>query len=278
MIRLYATVSGLTLERDGAFSSIPDLAAIDRIFRADDAHGEAASLFDRGSRTPVPDPSRPPLVSQEVWAAGVTYYRSRTARMEESKDAGGGSFYDRVYEADRPELFFKATPHRVVGPGGPVRIRSDSRWNVPEPELTLAINAHGAIFGYTIGNDMSSRDIEGENPLYLPQAKVYAGSAALGPCLVIDRALPGPDATIAIEIRRAGMRVFDGQTTVGQIKRPLPSLADWLFRDNSFPDGCYLMTGTGIVPPDAFTLVAGDEIRITLEPVGTLVNTVAPSQ
>ena len=178
--------------------------------------------------------------------------------MEESKDAGGGSFYDRVYEADRPELFFKATPHRVVGPGGAVRIRSDSRWNVPEPELTLAINARGAIFGYTIGNDMSSRDIEGENPLYLPQAKVYAGSAALGPCLVIDGSLPGPDATIAIEIRRGGAAAFNGQTTIGQIKRPLPSLAEWLFRDNSFPHGCYLMTGTGIVPPDAFTLAAGD--------------------
>jgi 2-dehydro-3-deoxy-D-arabinonate dehydratase len=276
LIRLYATASGLTLERAGAFAGLSDSAAIDRIFRADDPYGEATQLFDRGSRTQAPEPSRPPLLSQEVWAAGVTYYRSRTARMEESKVAGGGSFYDRVYEADRPELFFKATPHRVVGPGGAVRIRSDSQWNVPEPELTLAINARGAIFGYTIGNDMSSRDIEGENPLYLPQAKVYAGSAALGPCLVIDSALPGPDTTIAISINRGGAAVFSGQTTVGQIKRPLPSLAEWLFRDNSFPDGCYLMTGTGVVPPDAFTLAAGDEIRITLEPVGTLVNTVAP--
>ncbi|HEU4893823.1 MAG TPA: fumarylacetoacetate hydrolase family protein [Vicinamibacterales bacterium] len=276
MIRLYATVSGLILERDGAFAGVPDVAAIDRIFHADDPRGEATSLFDRGARAQAPEPSRPPLLSQEVWAAGVTYYRSRTARMEESKDAGGGSFYDRVYEADRPELFFKATPHRVAGPGGPVRIRSDSHWNVPEPELTLAINRRGAIFGYTIGNDMSSRDIEGENPLYLPQAKVYAGSAALGPCLVIDRALPGPEATIAIAIQRGEATVFTGQTTIGQIKRPLPSLAEWLFRDNSFPHGCYLMTGTGIVPPDAFTLAAGDEIRITLEPVGTLVNTVVP--
>jgi 2-dehydro-3-deoxy-D-arabinonate dehydratase len=275
VIRLYATESGLTLERDGAFSSVQDLAAIDRIFRADDPYGQARQLFDGGSRAEAPEPSRPPLGSQEIWAAGVTYYRSRTARMEESKDAGGGSFYDKVYEADRPELFFKATPHRVVGPGGLVRIRSDSRWNVPEPELTLAINARGAIFGYTIGNDMSSRDIEGENPLYLPQAKVYAGSAALGPCLVIDGALPGANATIAIAIERGGAPVFSGETTIGQIKRALPTLAEWLFRDNSFPDGCYLMTGTGVVPPDAFTLAAGDEIRITLEPVGTLVNTVA---
>jgi 2-dehydro-3-deoxy-D-arabinonate dehydratase len=276
VIRLYATGSGATFERDGAFSSVPDLAAIDRIFRADDPYGEAKHLFDRGSPTQAPEASRPPLLSQEIWAAGVTYYRSRTARMEESKDAGGGSFYDRVYEADRPELFFKATPHRVVGPGGAVRIRADSCWNVPEPELTLAINARGAIFGYTIGNDMSSRDIEGENPLYLPQAKVYAGSAAVGPCLVIDDALPGPDTTIAIAISRGGAPVFSGQTTIGQIKLPLPSLAEWLFRENSFPQGCYLMTGTGVVPPDAFTLAPGDEIRITLEPVGTLVNTVAP--
>jgi 2-dehydro-3-deoxy-D-arabinonate dehydratase len=215
------------------------------------------------------------LQSQEVWAAGVTYIRSRTARMEESKDAGGGSFYDRVYEAPRPELFFKSTPHRVAAPGGKVRIRADSKWNVPEPELTLAINSAGKIFGYTIGNDMSSRDIEGENPLYLPQAKVYDRSAALGPCIVVTDTLPSASTAIAIEIRRDGATAFKGETTVGQIKRPLPSLAEWLFRDNTFPHGCFLMTGTGIVPPDAFTLRSGDEIRITIEPVGTLVNTVA---
>jgi 2-dehydro-3-deoxy-D-arabinonate dehydratase len=195
--------------------------------------------------------------------------------MEESKVAGGGSFYDRVYAADRPELFFKSTPHRTVGPGAQVRIRQDSKWNVPEPELTLAINAHGKIFGYTIGNDMSSRDIEGENPLYLPQAKVYDGSAALGPCLVITPELPNASASIQLEIRRAGALVFSGETTVGRIKRPLSSLAEWLFRDQTFPHGCYLMTGTGIVPPDTFTLQSLDEIRITLEPVGMLTNTVA---
>jgi 2-dehydro-3-deoxy-D-arabinonate dehydratase len=213
-----------------------------------------------------------PLQSQEVWAAGVTYYRSRTARMAESKDSGGDTFYDKVYEADRPEIFFKATPHRVAAPGGGVRIRSDSHWNVPEPELTLAINSAGKIFGYTLGNDMSSRDIEGENPLYLPQAKVYDQCAALGPCLVITATLPDGAAVIAIEIRRAGATVFAGETTIGQIKRPLPSLADWLYRDNAFPHGAYLMTGTGVVPPDGFTLQPADEIRITLEPVGTLVN------
>jgi 2-dehydro-3-deoxy-D-arabinonate dehydratase len=216
-----------------------------------------------------------PLQSQEVWAAGVTYFRSRDARMAESKDAGGGSFYDRVYVADRPELFFKGTPHRVAAPGTPVRIRADSKWNVPEPELTLAVNAAGKIFGFTAGNDMSSRDIEGENPLYLPQAKVYDRSTALGPCLVVTDSLPGASTAIAIEILRAGIKVFSGETTVGQIKRPLASLAEWLFRENTFPHGCYLMTGTGIVPPDSFTLQRGDEIRITIEPAGTLVNLVA---
>jgi 2-dehydro-3-deoxy-D-arabinonate dehydratase len=194
--------------------------------------------------------------------------------MEESKETGGDTFYDRVYEADRPELFFKATPHRVAAPGGPVRIRQDSKWNVPEPELTLAINSAGKIFGFTIGNDMSSRDIEGENPLYLPQAKVYDQSAALGPCIVITDTLPTSDTTIAIEICRAGATVFNGETTVGRIKRPLPSLAGWLFRENAFPHGCFLMTGTGVVPPDTFTLQSGDEIRITIEPVGTLINPV----
>ena len=216
-----------------------------------------------------------PIGTQEVWAAGVTYLRSRTARMEESKDAGGGTFYDKVYNAVRPELFFKGTPHRVAGPGTPVRIRSDSRWNVPEPELTLAINQHGRIFGYTIGNDMSSRDIEGENPLYLPQAKVYDRSTGLGPCLLItDEPLP-PTTTIAITINRAGTAVFTGSTPISQIKRPFPELAEFLFRDNSFPRGAFLMTGTGVVPPDSFTLQSGDEIRITIEPIGTLVNSVA---
>jgi 2-dehydro-3-deoxy-D-arabinonate dehydratase len=195
--------------------------------------------------------------------------------MEESKISGGGNFYDKVYEAARPELFFKASPHRVVAPGAALRIRSDSNWNVPEPELALAINSAGKIFGYTIGNDMSSRDIEGENPLYLPQAKVYDRCAALGPCLVISDQLPTVETVISLSIRRGAKSVFVGETTLGQIKRPLASLAGWLFRDNSFPHGCYLMTGTGIVPPDSFTLQSGDEVRITVAPVGTLMNTIA---
>jgi 2-dehydro-3-deoxy-D-arabinonate dehydratase len=193
--------------------------------------------------------------------------------MEEAQ--GSGQFYDRVYDAERPELFFKTTAQRVIGPGGRVRVRSDSTWSVPEPEFTLAINAAGRIFGFSIGNDMSARDIEGENPLYLPQAKTYAGSAALGPCLVVSDEPPGPDTLIQIEIVRDGETEFAGSTNIGQIKRPLPSLAEFLYRDNQFPCGAYLMTGTGIVPPDAFTLQHGDEIHITIEPVGTLSNTVA---
>jgi 2-dehydro-3-deoxy-D-arabinonate dehydratase len=276
-IRLYSTPQGCVLDVAGRHVRANASFTVDALFASADPYAEASSAFDSG--TPADASAiatlRAPLQSQEIWAAGVTYLRSMAARMEESKDAGGGTFYDRVYVADRPELFFKSTPHRTVAPGAPVRIRADSKWNVPEPELTLAINSRGKIFGYTIGNDMSSRDIEGENPLYLPQAKVYDGSAAVGPCIAITPDLPGPETAIRIDILRDGTSVFSGDTTVGRIKRPLPSLADWLFRDQSFPHGCYLMTGTGIVPPDSFTLRSRDEIRITIEPVGTLVNPVA---
>jgi 2-dehydro-3-deoxy-D-arabinonate dehydratase len=277
MIRVFATNRGLVVEADGRHRQAPDTVGFDAIFRSDDPARFAMAVSAGGPEVAAPAPAalRAPIQSQEVWAAGVTYLRSRTARMEEAKDAGGGNFYDRVYDAERPELFFKATPHRVVGPGGHVRVRSDSRWNVPEPELTLAINAAGRIFGFSIGNDMSSRDIEGENPLYLPQAKTYAGSAALGPCLVMTDELPGKETRIDIEIVRRGKSVFSGSTDIGQMKRPLPALAEFLYRDNEFPCGAWLMTGTGIVPPDAFTLNHGDEIRITIEPVGTLTNTVA---
>ncbi len=274
MSRLFATTAGIVAEIDGALRAPSHPLTFDEIFGSDDPAALVNSAFASGPVVAAPTRLRAPLQSQEVWAAGVTYLRSKTARMAEAKDAGGGTFYDKVYAADRPELFFKATPHRVVAPGDAVRIRADSSWNVPEPELTLAINSTGKIFGFTIGNDMSSRDIEGENPLYLPQAKSYHRAAAIGPCLVITDTLPAPETVIAIEIRRAGVAVFSGETTVGQIKRPLPSLADWLFRENSFPHGCYLMTGVGVVPPDSFTLRHGDEIRITIEPVGTLVNTV----
>ncbi len=194
--------------------------------------------------------------------------------MEESKSAGGGDFYDRVYNAARPELFFKATAHRVVGSGQKVAIRDDASWSVPEPELVLFLTPRGKIAGYTIGNDMSSRDIEGENPLYLPQAKVYDRSCALGPCLLVSDQ-PLPDSTeIKLAIRRDGAVAFAGETSLKELKRKPQELADYLYRNNSFPQGCFLFTGTGVVPPDSFTLKPGDEISITIPPIGTLVNVV----
>jgi len=276
MIRLFATTDGIVAEHEGSYRRLREDCHFDAIFEAVDPISFVTHRLGDATEATEPVLSKllPPIQSQEVWAAGVTYLRSKTARMEEARNAGGGNFYDRVYDAERPELFFKATPQRVAGSGQTVRIRSDSAWNVPEPELTLAINSTGQIFGFSIGNDMSSRAIEGENPLYLTQAKVYAGSAALGPCLVVTDTLPGGDTRIAIEILRAGSTAFSGTTDIGQMKRPLPLLADYLFRENSFPHGAYLMTGTGIVPPDSFTLERGDEIRITIDPVGTLTNTV----
>jgi 2-dehydro-3-deoxy-D-arabinonate dehydratase len=215
-----------------------------------------------------------PIGNQEIWASGVTYLRSREARMGESKDAGGGDFYARVYEAERPELFFKATAARTVGSGNAVRIRKDSKWNVPEPELTLFICSEGSIEGYTIGNDMSSRDIEGENPLYLPQAKSYDASAAIGPCLYVAENTIHPDSMIRIEILRNAAIVFSGEISINRMKRKHTELVEYLFRETSFFHGVYLMTGTGIVPPDDFTLHAGDEINISIEGIGTLSNRV----
>jgi 2-dehydro-3-deoxy-D-arabinonate dehydratase len=212
-----------------------------------------------------------PIDRQEVWAAGVTYKRSQEARERES--AGAGTFYDKVYSAERPELFLKATPHRVVGPGERVRIRRDSRWNVPEPELTLVISPRLKLVGYTVGNDMSSRDIEGENPLYLPQAKVYDHSCALGPVITLAQAMPPlHQVAIRLMIERRGQTVFDGSTSVAQMKRTPADLIGWLGRDNSFPAGVFLLTGTGIVPPDDFTLAVDDRISIDISGVGRLTN------
>ena len=215
-----------------------------------------------------------PIGNQEIWASGVTYLRSREARMEESKDTGGGDFYARVYEAERPELFFKATAARTVGSGNAVRIRKDSKWNVPEPELTLFICSEGSIEGYTIGNDMSSRDIEGENPLYLPQAKSYDASAAIGPCLYVPEQAIHPDTMIRISITRNTTIVFSGEISINRMKRKHKELVEYLFREMSFSNGVYLMTGTGVVPPDSFTLQTADEIAISIDDIGTLLNTV----
>jgi 2-dehydro-3-deoxy-D-arabinonate dehydratase len=215
-----------------------------------------------------------PIDRQEVWAAGVTYKRSKIAREEESR--GAAQFYDKVYTADRPELFLKATPDRVVDPGEPVRVRADSNWSVPEPELALVISPAGKVVGFTIGNDMSARDIEGENPLYLPQAKIYRGSCAVGPVVTPISVMPDlAGVEIRLVITRGAKTAFEGSTTLAQLARTPASLADWLFRENTFPHGAILLTGTGIVPPDEFTLRSGDAVAITIGGIGTLQNPVA---
>lgn len=217
----------------------------------------------------------PPIGSQEVWAAGVTYFRSKEARMDESRETGGASFYDKVYEAERPELFFKSNPHRVAGHRGVVNIREDSTWNVPEPELTLFINSKGNIQGYTVGNDVSSRSIEGENPLYLPQAKTYERSAALGPCLLVLPKPIEPFSVIQMEITRGGESLYKDSVAINKMKRTHTELASFLFRATDFVEGAYLMTGTCLVPSSDFTLQAGDQVSISIQFIGTLINTVA---
>jgi 2-dehydro-3-deoxy-D-arabinonate dehydratase len=214
-----------------------------------------------------------PIDDQEVWGAGVTYERSKVAREQESDRAA--TFYDLVYRADRPELFFKATRSRVVGPGQAIRVRRDSAWCVPEPELALVLSPALELKGITIGNDVSARDIEGENPMYLPQAKVYDACCALGPAITLATAMP-PAASIAIrmEIERDGGVIFEGETSIARMARRFDELIDWLGRDNVFPTGAFLLTGTGIVPPDDFSLIPGDLVRITIDGVGVLVNPV----
>lgn len=215
-----------------------------------------------------------PVENQEIWASGVTYFNSKLGREEESKEKGGSNFYARVYTAERPELFFKSTGYRAIGTGGKVRIRKDSTWDVPEPELTLLISSSAKIIGYTIGNDMSSRSIEGENPLYLPQAKTYDGSAAIGPCILVTEK-PLPKTTkISLEIRRNDQRIFVGEIGIDQIKRKFEDLVSYLYAENSFPYGSLLMTGTGIVPSSDFTLQKNDEIIIQIDGIGILSNTV----
>jgi 2-dehydro-3-deoxy-D-arabinonate dehydratase len=264
--RLYDLTPGAGLSSLTAWLALPDPAASCREI-ADTQPALSLSLAELEQSGRL----LPPLDRQEVWAAGVTYLRSKVARMEES--AGGGTFYDKVYDAERPELFFKATPSRVVGPGGSVRIRTDSRWNVPEPELALLIAPNGRLIGYTLGNDMSSRDIEGANPLYLPQAKVYRESCALGPVILLEeeprehREFP-----IRISIHRGGRSVFAGETSTARMKRRFADLINYLMRDNLFPEGAFLLTGTGIIPPDDFTLEPGDQVEMETPEIGTLKN------
>jgi 2-dehydro-3-deoxy-D-arabinonate dehydratase len=276
-MKLYRTAAGYIVEHQDRFYAGANTSWDQLVAREDLESYLTKSLqnpMDAGSFADIEDLLLAPIGSQEVWASGVTYYRSRNARMEEAKTAGGGDFYDRVYLAERPELFMKATPNRVVGHRGKVAIRKDATWSVPEPELTLLASPGGKIVGYTIGNDMSSRDIEGENPLYLPQAKVYDRCCALGPGILIS-AEPIPTSTeIHMQILRAGKAVFTGSTTLTELKRTFSVLLEYLYRDNGFPNGCFLLTGTGIVPPDEFTLQQQDEIRITITGIGTLVNSV----
>ncbi len=260
----------LDMARDPAVKSLADLLHVP------DPVKTAWELQDTTATSERLDGAtfRAPVDAQEVWAAGVTYKRSKIAREEES--AGAAQFYDKVYTAPRPELFLKATPARVVHPGKPVRIRADATWSVPEPELALVISPAGKIVGYTIGNDMSSRDIEGENPLYLPQAKIYKGSCSLGPLVTPVSCMPElPIVEIRLLIMRGNKIAFEGTTTLAQMARTVESLAEWLFKENEFPHGAILLTGTGIVPPDAFTLQSGDDVSITIAGIGTLRNPVA---
>ncbi len=277
-MHLYKTRSGIVVEHENDYylSLSDDWDAL--VNRPDLANFLRQHLVDAtpsdGYRFWTEEQLLAPIGQQEVWASGVTYLRSRNARMDESRKSGADNFYDRVYDADRPELFFKSTAGRVVGPYENVRIRADSTWNVPEPELTLFVNSLGNIVGYTCGNDMSSRSIEGENPLYLPQAKTYDGSAALGPCLYVPEAPIDADTQIWIDIERDEQSVFSGSIAISQMKRQHTELVEFLFRECSFPNGCYLMTGTGIVPPDEFTLAIGDVVSISIDGIGTLTNTV----
>lgn len=273
---LYRTKNELLIGEGNKFYRVAE-TSLNALLAHNDLHSYLASIVT--SEEPTDEDAlsslEAPIEHQEVWASGVTYYRSRSARIEESKDAGGGDFYDRVYSAERPELFFKAVAHKVAGPNSEVRIRSDAKWSVPEPELTLAVNPRGEIVGYTIGNDMSSRDIEGANPLYLPQAKVYDRSCALGPGILIQKEPMPSNTEIAMEILRAGSTQFSATIRLSEMKRDPRTLVEYLYRDQSFPHGCFLLTGTGIVPPDTFTLQSRDEIRISIGGIGTLVNHVA---
>ena len=276
-MKLYKTRKGNVLETDGKFYQID--RGWDELINREGLYNFLGTAVTPGNELPASQAATwcekeilAPIGSQEVWAAGVTYLRSRNARMEESKDSGGADFYDKVYAAERPELFFKSLAHRVAAHAEPVYIRRDSSWNVPEPELTLFTNSKGNIQAYTIGNDMSSRSIEGENPLYLPQAKVYERSAALGPCLYVPEH-PIPLTTgIHMMISRDEKKVYTGEVQISQIKRSLTELVSWLYRETDFIYGSFLMTGTCLVPPNDFTLQEGDKVDIAIDGIGTLTN------
>ena len=267
------------LQRENEFKTLEGISEWDDLINRDDLYDYLTAQWEKslpssGLEDLPEDGLLAPIGSQEVWAAGVTYYSSRLARMEESLDAGGGDFYSRVYQAERPEIFMKATPARVVGPNAPFRIRKDSEWDVPEPELTLFATSSGKIVAYTIGNDVSSRSIEGENPLYLPQAKTFDECACLGPCLFVPKQPLGPDTGVELSISRGEEKVFFGSTSLSQMKRSPEELIGFLFRETSFESGVFLMTGTGIVPGTDFTLQSGDLVSISIDSIGVLTNSV----
>ena len=279
-MHLYNTKNGILLEHDSSFFKINE--NWDTLINREhleayllDIIYTAHQLSEAEQSTWLADDSiLPPIGKQEVWAAGVTYLKSRDARMEESQSSGGASLYDKVYDADRPELFFKSIASRVSGHQQQVYIRRDSSWNVPEPELTLFINSNGNIQGYTVGNDMSSRSIEGENALYLPQAKIYEKSAALGPCLYVTSTEIKGETAIKMIIKRNDEIKYNDVTAVSQLKRKFKELTGYLFSECNFPHGCFLMTGTCLVPPVEFTLQEGDVVEISIDGIGTLVNTI----
>ncbi len=277
MIKVYKISSGALLEKDGNYyeTDVPDW---DHFINDDHLLEKLDDLISsrKAIKTIAPDESviLLPAGSQELWACGVTYLRSKVGRQEESKATGGADFYAKVYEAERPEVFFKSTPHRIVGHKAKVNIRKDSTWDVPEPELTLVVTSSGKIVGYTIGNDMSSRSIEGENPLYLPQAKTYDGCASLGPCILVTDKPLDSNTMIHLIINRGDTKVFEGSVAISQMKRKPEELVSFVYRESSFPQGCLIMTGTGIVPGSDFTLKSADEIIITIDNIGTLINTV----
>jgi len=277
-MKIFKTKHGIVFQNQGEYYQVSD-QSWDEFINDDQLLTKLKNLSTEQYRINdgealVTDALEAPIGNQEIWASGVTYYNSKLGREEESKDAGGGAFYGKVYVAERPELFFKSTAARTIGPGGTVRIRKDSTWDAPEPELTLFITSNARIVGYTIGNDMSSRSIEGENPLYLPQAKMYDGSAALGPCIYVTDQPLSPETEIELLINRKGAAVLKEKVAISQIKRKFDELVSFLYREISFPNGSFLMTGTGIVPSSDFTLHKGDEISITIAPIGTLTNTV----
>ena len=277
-MKLYKTKKGAIIQSDEGFFEI-QLQDWDNFINDDNLFRTITALLSSGhgnKRDSIIDSAiLAPVGKQELWACGVTYQRSKVGRQEESKLSGGADFYAKVYEAERPEVFFKATPNRIVGPGNKVNIRKDSTWDVPEPELTLVVTSSGKIIGYTIGNDMSSRSIEGENPLYLPQAKTYDACAAIGPCIYITEEPLDNNTMIQLEIWRNYTTVFSDKVAISQMKRTPQELVSYVFRECSFPDGCLIMTGTGIVPGSDFTLQSGDEIKITIDNIGMLVNVVA---